>query len=764
MKLSTYTLLVLLFVSNHCLFAQDQLAIGQWKTHLPSIRGTSVAQSEETIYYATEFSVMTLDKVEISTGFLDKVNGLSDTGIRFLKYDEESDLLLIAYNNSNIDLVTSSGVVNIDAIKREQDIIGDKNVYDAYFDGEAVFLSCGFGIVKLRLTDFLIESTTFTNVKVNGFTRFDNRYYAATEEGVYSIAVEGTNILDFGIWDFWGQNEGLEDDYTARYILNYKEDLYFNYNDSLYLFDGNDFEYIFHENGFYPNYLTSGINQLIAGFYCRTDCKGKVYYFQDDGTRREAEPSCIDRPVGAVQDQYDRIWFADEFNQFRLEDLTNGGAKLTFGGPALGTAFGMSVFNNELWVAGGSVTGTWNNLFNRFGSMSNIDGQWRLYNESLNPVLNDVLDHVDVVHDPRNGDVYIAAFRGGVVRFDGTDFTVFDEDNSTIEAGNIPPRVGGLAFDDDNNLWVSNHGANRPISVLKNDGTWQSFSNIPTNQLTRIAVDLDGNKWIATAGGNGVVVFNEGDDFDSNQDNQVRRINTGNSELQNNTVNAIAVDLEGDVWVGTAQGATVFECGATVFDPSKCAGNNRVVVRADGNNELLLSSENIRAIAVDGANRKWFGTTNGIFVQSPDGREEVFHFNEDNSPLLDNEILSLEINQKTGQVFIGTGRGIVSYQSNATEGNETSHLATVTAFPNPVRPGYEGTIAIRGLPRDANVKITDINGVLMYETQALGGQAVWNGRDYNGRKAKTGVYLVFSTSDATFTEPDALVTKILVVD
>lgn len=745
--------------------AQDRLAIGQWKTHLPSLRATSVSQSEDNIYFATEFSVLVLDKAELSTSYLDKVNGLSDTGIRFLKYDEAKKLLLVVYNNSNIDLVTPDGVINIDAIKRKQDILGDKNVYDAFFDEDAVFLSCGFGLVKLRLTDYLIESTTFTNVKVNSFTSYDGRYFLASDEGIYSIPSSGLNILDFGQWDFWGQAEGLEDDYTARYILPYKDDLYFNYNDSLYRYDGNDFEYIFHEDGYYPNYLVEGEEKLIGGFYCVSDCQGKVNYFLDDTSVRAAASDCIARPLGAIQDQYNRIWFADEFNQFRVEDLTNGCAKLEFGGPGLGIAFDLSVYKDELWVAGGGVTGIWNNLFNRTGFVSNINGQWDIYNESNTGALNNRLDHVGVTHDPRNGDVYIASFFGGLIKYDRTNFEVYDETNSTLEDNSgSPARVGGLAFDQEYNLWMSNHSSSKPIAVLKNDGTWKSFSNIPNSLLTRVAIDLDGNKWLASSGGNGLVVFNEGDDFDGNQDDEVRLINTGNSELSNNTVNAIAVDLEGDVWIGTAQGATVFECGSTVFDASRCVGNNRVVVRADGNNELLLASENIRAIAIDGANRKWFGTTNGIFVQSSDGREEVFHFNENNSPLLDNEILSLEINQETGEVFIGTTRGLIAYQSNATVGEETRHLAQVTAFPNPVRPEYEGTIAVRGLPRDANVKITDINGVLVFETKALGGQVVWDGRDYNGRKARTGVYLVFSTSDATFNEPDALVTKILIVD
>jgi hypothetical protein len=174
-----------------------------------------------------------------------------------------------------------------------------------------------------------------------------------------------------------------------------------------------------------------------------------------------------------------------------------------------------------------------------------------------------------------------------------------------------------------------------------------------------------------------------------------------------------------------------------------------------------LSSQTINTIMIDGANRKWFGTSAGIFVQSEDGDEDVLRLTTDNSPLYSNNITALAFNGNTGEVFIGTDRGLLSYKSDATIGTDLHDENNILAYPNPVRPDHEGPIAIRGLVENANVKITDIHGMLMYETTANGGQAVWNGRDYNGRKASTGVYLVFSSRrDGT----DAIVTKILFVN
>jgi hypothetical protein len=226
-------------------------------------------------------------------------------------------------------------------------------------------------------------------------------------------------------------------------------------------------------------------------------------------------------------------------------------------------------------------------------------------------------------------------------------------------------------------------------------------------------------------------------------------------------VNCVTVDLEGDVWVGTQQGVVSFECGSNVFE-STCLGRRRIVT-VDDFNGYLLETEDVKTIAVDGGNRKWFGTTNGIFVQSPDALTQVANYTSTNSPLFDNTITDIAINNKTGEVWIGTEKGVISLRGEATAGGNVNSTAPY-AYPNPVRPDYDGPIAIYGLARDANVKITDIAGNLVYEGKSLGGQAIWDGRDYLGRRAATGVYLIFATSNVSFDTPDAIITKLVIIN
>jgi hypothetical protein len=173
-----------------------------------------------------------------------------------------------------------------------------------------------------------------------------------------------------------------------------------------------------------------------------------------------------------------------------------------------------------------------------------------------------------------------------------------------------------------------------------------------------------------------------------------------------------------------------------------------------------MENEMVTAIAVDGANRKWIGTDKGgLFLVSEEGNSLIYHFTAEESPLLSNRITAISINPESGEVFIGTDKGLISFKSTATEG--TDQMGDVYAYPNPVKEDYAGYIAIKGLVSNAQVRITDITGNLIYSTRAEGGQAIWDGKNFDGRKAKTGVYLVFAASDDA---KEKIVTKILIIN
>ena len=218
-----------------------------------------------------------------------------------------------------------------------------------------------------------------------------------------------------------------------------------------------------------------------------------------------------------------------------------------------------------------------------------------------------------------------------------------------------------------------------------------------------------------------------------------------NGKLITNHVFSIAEDLEGQIWVGTNVGIVTYNRPDLVFEDNNFHAN-RIVLTVGGLTQYLLNTEVVTSIAVDGANQKWLGTANsGVYLVSDDGTKEIYHFTQENSPLLSNNIYNIGINHESGEVFFATDKGLISYRGSATMGSD--EFRDVYVYPNPVRENYTGNITIRGLVSDVNVKITDISGNLVYETQADGGQATWDGKDFSGRRPSTGVYLVFCTND-----------------
>ncbi|MEN9701392.1 MAG: hypothetical protein RIR55_707, partial [Bacteroidota bacterium] len=208
--------------------------------------------------------------------------------------------------------------------------------------------------------------------------------------------------------------------------------------------------------------------------------------------------------------------------------------------------------------------------------------------------------------------------------------------------------------------------------------------------------------------------------------------------LPSTHVTSLANDKLGSVWVGTDNGIGIFNCGDISNSPCNAY---LPIVNNNGFNGYLFQKETVQCITVDGANRKWIGTNNGAWLLSEDGLKIIEHFTKSNSPLTSDTILQIIIAPKSGEVFINTNNGMVSYRGAATEAVSVQN--NIQIFPNPVPPSFNGQVAIKGLVENAIVKITDLTGKLLYQTTALGGQAVWNTRTIEGRKVATGIYLVF---------------------
>lgn len=770
-----------------CLFTFDlpgqdstslsQLKIGEWQQHLPWQRGRWVTQSTDKIWFATEWGFVELNKSDRAPRFFSKTEGLSEIGMGAIKFDPKTETLLLTYSNSNIDLWRNGVVTNVPFIKTNTSILGDKHIYDLFLQDNAAWISCGFGIVKLRLDKDEFEFTTFTNTPVYGLTELGGFFFMATAEGIFRAATTGVNLADFSAWQRLGPADGFPAVYKCKAIVNFKNSLHFELNGDLFRLSATGQpELVFDADArFFLKFLTAEGSGLIAGFDCKNgdDCPwpgGPLVFLSENGELKTLS-NCINHPLYAIEDEQKKIWHADDWDEFRVVDLSGGCETFKFNSPYTQRSQDVVFVEKKTFMAAGTITPQPGFDYNNDGFYAYENGRWTRFFKGNQPLLQplEINDFSRLAWDETRKKLWVGSYFGGLSRFDpetGLIDAVFDKNNSALQAaGGDPNRtlISGLEFDSKGNLWIANYRGPNPVVVLKTDGSFQTFST-PISSGECLYMGLDGNdyKWFSAGTTGGIYVFDSGADLESNTDDQSRVITTSNSVLPSNRVNCFAADLDGDMWVGTDKGVCSFQCGSNIFEAT-CTGS-KIIINTNSANSYLLANAEVRVIAIDGANRKWIGTTNGLFVFSPDGHTEIEHFTAENSPLYSNTVLNVAIHPTSGDIWISTLNGLQTLRGEATEGKK-NHSPMAFAFPNPVRPDYDGPIAITGLARDSNVKITDVNGQLVFETTALGGQAIWDGRDYQGRRAASGVYLVFGTGTEVFDQPEAgVVAKIIIVN
>ncbi len=765
---------IIILFSSLLALAQGSLAIGQWQDHLPYQQGISVTQSDEKVIYSTGLSVFSIDKAEGSVTFLSKVNGLSDIGIEKVRYDSFNDQLFIIYENSNIDIVKGDQVINVANIKATTSITSNKKVNDIFFfDGQTSYFAADFGIISFNNQDYNFGSTILTGVRINQIAQKGNIVYAASEEGVYYIDLQlENNIADFSQWKLLGSEEGLPSLYDAKSVVNHKGSIYIGAESSLYKENSDLFSWseLYSADDLEIQFISTSEDRLGAGWR-GDDFQSDVLFFDDKGEFLSSGMGCTGVPEELIVSEDGRVWYADLFSRIRMSSGYDDACTQTFyNSPFSDKVSDIVIKEDEVLVASGGVAENFTFLFSREGFYYNGQEDWINFNEINNAAIaeRDLLNVYRVAFHPSLSKLYAGSYWAGLLEYDLSEdsYTLFNKENSSLRGAlgdEARERVSGLAFDQEENLWVTTYGAPEALHVLSSDGTWQSINTTGPKSLTDIIIDDDGYKWMPVDGSSaGILVYDSGPSIQSISDDQFRLISSNTSELTTNEVLCAAVDRDGAVWVGTSEGPVIFDCGSDVFDPTRCEGVRRKLLQ-DNDGAFLLADQQINAIAIDGADRKWFGTRSGLFVQSPQGDEQINHFTSENSPLLDDVITALTYDGQAGIMWIGTNKGLISFRTESTFGENIHRSDRVYAFPNPVEPHYDGPVAIKGLVDNANVKITDVNGILVTELDALGGQAIWDRKDLKGRLVNSGVYLVFSTDQEAFDSPDSFVTKIMIL-
>jgi len=747
--------------------AYTQPAVGEWTDYQSYAHAKNVVDTGEKIYCVTEGGLFSYNKSDNSIQKMSGINGLSDAGVQRLAYSKENGMLLIAYQNANIDLLIGNDIFNISDIKRKQ-ISADKTINNVMFSGKLAYLSCGFGIVVINLEKKEIKDTYFIGnegayLNVCDMATDESFLYAATVNGIYRANTSDPNLQNYANWVKQTSIPNANNKFShieyfkGKIIANYTTDNNAWAGDEMYQLNGETWT-PFLTNIRYINDIT------INGDYVVFSSREEVFVYND---KFELVKYVLKYPFSgyekvlaqtssAVLDDQNILWIA--FLEYGLIKLGTQPEKIIPEGPTDNKMFSLYMNGQDLWSTSGGRDNGWGNLYSEPKFQLNREGTWTTFDNTIFPVVNDFKDMVCVTVDPKNPDhVFAGSWGGGVLEFSAGKFVKrYDNFNSTLQTA-LPGqpdapyvRIGGMAFDSKGNLWVTNSEVAENISVLQTDGNWKAFelSGIANKySIGKVIVTQNDDKWILVPRGKGQSLYalNSTND-ESKEQKVVAYFTNGEDETYTDMgdVYALVEDQKGEIWVGTSVGVAVFS------DPEKIWSEGVMYASRPGldqNDEFfhpLLETESISAIAIDGANRKWIGTkASGVFLISENGDTELEHFNTENSPLPSNEITDIAINQKTGEVFMGTASGLISYMGGATEGND--EFNDVYVYPNPVRETYDGPIVVKGLVNDTDVKITDISGNLVFKTTSLGGQAIWDGTNLNGNRCKTGVYLVFMT-------------------
>lgn len=768
-----------LFLTTNAL---SQIGTGQWRLHVPNRMALDVVAGDNIVYTAFEKGLMEYDIANNEVSLWTDVNGLSDISLTCLEYFESKNALFIGYENGNLDKIVANKVTNIPAIRLAQ-VSGSKRINKIVEHDNLIYIATGFSIV---IVDPIKDEVKDTYYPTNGDKPIldvafrNDSIFALTDSIMYRGYINNPALADPAQWTvdarlsnpalncFYQEIEVIDDQLFLLYgCTDYGKDSVFNVKNT-------GFEWV--TNEIYDFQINSIDN---SGGHLAVNIAGGIYTYNTNDYSHFSTETYFGLSDVSINNSffYDGFtWMAD--HTYGLFRYANGGAvRYTFEGPANNSYYSLDCRNGKLAVSAGGVKNGKDMTYNNYGMYLFEDEQWsfkNVYNMSAWQGQN-FWDVVCTSVNPTNTDKIAVGSYSEVplsIMEDGeTISTIYKTSTSPIETtmwSGTEAYISDLQYDSKGNLWIANSFCPSPLKVLTKDNVWQTMnlgSNAMNKKINKIVVDFNGNKWMSVSGVGLMGLKDQGTITDLSDD-QTKLLNSGTStgSLPSNEVTAIAVDFDNEIWIGTDNGFAILYNSESVFDAT--AGNynaQRIKLEFEGNVEYLLGNTSISDIEVDGGNRKWFGTENaGIFLLSEDGSEIISTFTTENSPLISNNIMDMEFDHKTGELYIVTDKGLVSYRADASY--EDAEYSNVKVFPNPYKPEDSGPITIQGIRYNSDIHITDVAGNLVAKTTSNGGTATWDGKTLQGERVKSGVYLIWTATNDKVDGKDKKVGKVVIIN
>ena len=717
------------------LSAQNTPVFG-WKTQFSYYNIPEVITGNNQIFARTNSALYYYDLADNSINLLNKNTGLSEVGIGAIAYSNQSELLAIGYSNGNLDLWSANSFRNISEIANTANLQA-KAFRKLTFEDDELWGATDFGIVRYSLErQEFIEAyqnigTDGERLAVNDLILTNDRIFAATEDGIIDVALDdNTNRQDFSFW-----NRSLTG-INFETIVQLNGELFAGAGNDLFKLENGSWN--FHSNLSEPIQALKPINQTL---YVLTD---KHIYTLQNNVLSEVYTAPAGETLNDLAFLNNEFWVgSNELGLLRFQDLSIEHSTLIPDGPASDVLLASGFRENtQYWISSNSI------------SLKSPNDFWEntIVNDEQNNAITDLNDI-----DLGLNQLALSSYSQGVLlqTENGFENLVDLNPNHLLQSSNANSyNIPAIATDTESTLWIVQRQLGQPISFYnETENAWGTVTiNNPRGEFANdIFIANNGDKWLSLddSQGGGILVFNELDNTE-----RYLNINGAQGGLPGSRVNDIAQDQDNFVWIATDEGICFFPNQNAILSNTSLTASVPIF-----ENRLLLRDEHLTAIAVDPANRKWIGTlNNGIWLFSETGEELIFHFTAENSPLPSNEITSINITPSTGEVFIATPSGLITFKGDATEGMDQHE--NVKIYPNPVAPNFNRNIVIEGLVNNAKLKITDASGNLVREVNANGSTAIWNGRTINGDRVSSGVYLVFSTN---FDGTETFVGKIVVV-
>jgi hypothetical protein len=746
-------------------FAQTNLS---WQGYFSYTQIKAVSESPKTIYAASENALFSKNS---NTGIIktsNTIDGLSGETITALYYSATSNKTIVGYQNGLLIVINEAdgSMLKVVDIVNKNLPTNIKRINNFMEYGGILYVATDFGIVQFNLATSKFGDTYFigdngAEIKVSQTTVYQGFVYASTSSGIRRGDVKNPNLIDYKQWQLisTGNWSGITAFGTDLYSVNAAGYIH-KYDSGSNMF-----------NGFLPLPEATTDFRTTANYFIITTANTVYVYNKQMVLQRQINKSQIpgiNSTFSCATIINDAIYIGTTENGLISTSLSTASdyENITPIGPSRNTIFSMQVTPTQLWAVYGDYDIYYNPYpLDDYGISKFTTSGWS--NIPYDKVLGAKSMSRIAVNPSNEKEVYASSFFSGLLKIENDVPTVlYNQTNSDLESLAISPpdpnyidiRINGTAFDKSGNFWVTNSRVVNGLKVLSTAGQWKSYAmdkilSSPTqNDFGAMVIDKNGTKWMSTSK-NGVVGFNE-------SSNTFKKItfgpDQGNLPIQD--VRAVAVDDKNELWIGTAKGLRVLS-NVGSFQTDTQLTTHSIIIMEDNLAQELLYEQFITDIEVDGANNKWIGTADaGVFMVSPNGQETKYHFTADNSPLPSNVINDISINSSTGEVFMATSKGLISFKGIATSASE--NLNNVYVYPNPVRPEYEGTVKINGLLDKANVKITDVAGNLVYEATTEGGTLEWDTTAFGKYKVASGVYMIFvSAQDGVETK----VKKVMII-